>query len=80
MLDLLVRFSEDLPDNYRLVFLHHKLLDEPLETVAKQLGVSPRTAERYVSKVMSIMRHRLQKLGSPCFHYFFLDLCVRFTG
>ncbi|WP_162915885.1 RNA polymerase sigma factor [Paraflavitalea soli] len=65
LLDLLVRFAEDLPENYRLVFLHHKLLDEPLESVAKQLGVSPRTAERYVSKVLSIIRHRLQKSGAP---------------
>jgi RNA polymerase sigma-70 factor (ECF subfamily) len=71
LLDLLVQFSEDLPENYRIVFLHHKLLDEPLESVAKQLGVSPRTAERYVSKVLSIMRHRLQKLGSPLFSLFF---------
>ncbi len=70
LLDLLVRFSEDLPENYRIVFLHHKLLDEPLESVAKQLGVSPRTAERYVGKVMSIIRHRLQKSGAPLFFIF----------
>lgn len=71
LLDLLMHFSEDLPDNYRLVFLHHKLKDEPLESVAKQLRVSPRTAERYVSKVLSIIRHRLQKLGATIFSFFF---------
>jgi RNA polymerase sigma-70 factor (ECF subfamily) len=46
-------------------------MDEPLETVAGQLGVSPRTAERYVGKVMNIMRHRLQKMASPLFLIFF---------
>lgn len=70
LLDLLLQFSESLPENFRILFLHHKLMDEPLETVAGQLGVSPRTAERYVSKVMNIMRHRLQKLASPLFLLF----------
>lgn len=71
LLDLLMRFSESLPENYRIVFLHHKLMDEPLESVAEQLGVSPRTAERYVSKVMHIMRQHLQKLATPLFFLFF---------
>ncbi|MBN9383685.1 MAG: sigma-70 family RNA polymerase sigma factor [Chitinophagaceae bacterium] len=71
LLDLLMHFSESLPENYRIVFLHHKLMDEPLASVAEQLGVSPRTAERYVGKVMNIMRHRLQKLDSPLFFIFF---------
>lgn len=71
LLDLLMHFSDDLPENYRIVFLHHKLMDEPLESVAEQLGVSPRTAERYVSKVLSIIRHRLQKLGATLFSFIF---------
>ncbi|NML23120.1 sigma-70 family RNA polymerase sigma factor [Pseudoflavitalea sp. G-6-1-2] len=71
LLDLLMHFSEDLPENYRLVFLHHKLKDETLESVAAQLSVSPRTAERYVSKVLSIIRHRLQKMGATIFSNFF---------
>ena len=42
-------------------------MDQPLESVAEQLGVSPRTAERYVIKVMTIMRHHLQKLAINIF-------------
>ena len=55
-LEILTELSNTLPEKYRLVFIHHKLLDKPLEEVASQLGVSTRTAEAYVSKVMSIMR------------------------
>ena len=55
-LEILTELSNKLPEKYRLVFIHHKLLDKPLEEVASQLGVSIRTAEAYVSKVMSIMR------------------------
>ena len=71
LLDLLRHFSDDLPDNYRLVFLHNKLKDESLNSVAEQLGVSPRTADRYVNKALSIIRHRLQKLGTTIFSFFF---------
>jgi len=67
LLDLLMQFSRELPENYRIVFIHHKLMDEPLEAVAEQLGVSPRTAERYVGKVMHIMRHRLEFLRTNLF-------------
>lgn len=71
LLDLLIHFSDGLPENYRLIFLHHKLKDQPLESVAEQLSVSPRTAERYVSKVLNIIRHRLQKIGATIFSFFF---------
>lgn len=71
LLDLLAHFSEDLPENYRLIFLHHKLKDQSLESVAEQLSVSPRTAERYVTKVLAIIRHRLEKLGTSFFSLFF---------
>lgn len=65
LLDVLTRFTEHLPDKYRIVFIHNKLLDKPLEEVARQLGVSPRTAEAYVAKVMHIMRNHRQKLVFP---------------
>jgi FixJ family two-component response regulator len=32
------------------------LLDQPLDEIARELGISPRTAERYVAKLMEIMR------------------------
>jgi RNA polymerase sigma-70 factor (ECF subfamily) len=67
VLDILTQFTNGLQENYRIVFIHHKMMDQPLESVAEQLGVSPRTAERYVEKVMSIMRHHLQKLAITIF-------------
>jgi RNA polymerase sigma factor (sigma-70 family) len=68
LLDILTQFTNGLQENYRIIFIQHKLMDQPLESVAAQLGVSPRTAERYVEKVMSIMRQHLQKLAS--YHFF----------
>jgi RNA polymerase sigma factor (sigma-70 family) len=65
LLDILTRFTEELPDKYRIVFIHNKLLDKPLEEVARQLGVSPRTAEAYVAKVMRIMRNHRHRLVVP---------------
>jgi RNA polymerase sigma factor (sigma-70 family) len=55
-LELLTRFAGTLPPKYRLIFIHHKLLDQPLDEIARELGISPRTAERYVAKLMEIMR------------------------
>lgn len=63
LLEILSRFSNELPEKFRLVFIHHKLLDRPLEEVAELLGVSPRTAESYVTKVMEIMRHHRRDLS-----------------
>lgn len=63
LLELLNRFTNKLPEKYRIVFLHHKLLDKPIEEVADQLGVSPRTAEGYVSKVMALMRNHHKKVA-----------------
>lgn len=64
LLDILTRFTNDLPEKYKVVFLHHKLLDRPLEEVAEKLGVSVRTAEGYVSKVMEVMRKHRRSLIS----------------
>lgn len=59
LLEILNRFTQTLPEKFRLVFIQHKLLDRSLEEVAAEMGVSPRTAEGYVARVMKIMRkHR----------------------
>lgn len=63
LLEILTKLSNELPEKYKLIFICHKLLDRPLEEVAEQLGVSPRTAERYVSRVMEIMRNHREKLA-----------------
>ena len=63
LLDILAQLTNELPENYRVIFVHHKLLDQPLDQVAEELGVSSRTAERYVEKVMTIMRNHRSKLA-----------------
>lgn len=62
LLDILGKLTNDLPEKYRIVFLQHKLLDRPLEEVARELGVSVRTAEGYVASVMQIMRQKREYL------------------
>ncbi|HEY9258466.1 sigma-70 family RNA polymerase sigma factor [Chitinophaga sp.] len=64
LLEILARYAGELPEKYSIVFLHHKLLDRPLEEVAQELGVSPRTAEGYIAKVMEVMRKQLHKLST----------------
>jgi RNA polymerase sigma-70 factor (ECF subfamily) len=65
LLDILIRYAGDsLPEKYSLVFIQHKLQDKPLPEVAARLGVSPRTAERYVTQVMSLIRKQLGHLRS----------------
>jgi len=67
LLDILTQLTNGLPATYRIIFIHHKLMDQPLEQVAEELGVSSRTAERYVEKVMSIMRNHRNKLAFTLF-------------
>lgn len=62
-LQQLNKFSDSLPQKYRIVFIHHKLLDRPIEEIAIQLGVSPRTVEGYVASVMRIMREHSRKIA-----------------
>lgn len=63
-LEILVNLSNELPRNYRIVFIQYKLQDRPLAEVAEELGVSVRTAERYVDKLMGAMREFRSKLAS----------------
>jgi len=67
LLDILTQLTNGLPATYRIIFIHHKLMDQPLDQVAEELGVSSRTAERYVEKVMSIMRNHRNKLAFTLF-------------
>ncbi|HWB28381.1 MAG TPA: sigma-70 family RNA polymerase sigma factor [Chitinophagaceae bacterium] len=70
-LDILHNLANTLPEKYRIVFVNHKLLDQPLEEVAAQLGISPRTAEDYVSRIMKIMRKSREKLAYTIFFVLF---------
>lgn len=62
LLEILTSLTNELPERYRLLFIQHKLLDRPLEEVAAELGISTRTAEGYVTKLMQIMRNYRHKL------------------
>lgn len=63
-LEILGKLANDLPEKHRIVFVQHKLLDQPLEEVAARLGVSVRTAEDYVTRAMKIMRKNRDQLLS----------------
>ena len=67
LLEILTRFTESLPEKYRIVFVQHKLLDRPLEEVAEEIGVAPRTAEGYVTNVMKLVRKHRNKLAINIF-------------
>jgi RNA polymerase sigma-70 factor (ECF subfamily) len=56
LLEILTQFTNTLPERCRMVFIHHKLLDRPLQDIAAELGVSTRTAEGYIAKVMKSLR------------------------
>ncbi|WP_162303867.1 MULTISPECIES: RNA polymerase sigma factor [Chitinophagaceae] len=71
LLEILHRLSNELPEKHRLVFVHHKMLDRPLEEVAGMLGVSVRTAEGYSAKVMDFMRRRRKQLALSALPFFF---------
>ncbi|MGN7723757.1 RNA polymerase sigma factor [Chitinophaga sp. 22620] len=62
LLEILNKLANELPAKHRIVFLQHKLLDRPLEEVAGELGVSVRTAEGYIARVMQVMRQRREYL------------------
>lgn len=62
LLEILNKLAGELPEKHRIVFLQHKLLDRPLEEVAVELGVSVRTAEGYVARVMQVMRQKREYL------------------
>ena len=54
LLDLLNNYTEKLPEKYRIVFLHHKLLDEPIESVAHKMSLI-RTYYQKVSVLIIVL-------------------------
>src|SRR5690606_37224214 len=55
-LDKILDLSNQLPEKCRLVFQYNKLQDESLETVAKRLNISQKTAEAHLTKALKIIR------------------------
>jgi len=50
------KLSGKLPEKCRLVFVHNKLLDQPLSQVAQTLNISSKTAEAHLTKALKLIR------------------------
>ncbi len=59
LLEIIENLTNELPEKCRLVFIHNKLLDQPLKQVAEELGISEKTAEAHLTKALKTMRRRL---------------------
>lgn len=64
LLDMVTKLSGRLPEKCRMVFIGAKLLDQPIEEIAEQMNISPRTAEAHLSKALKIMRNHLGSTAS----------------
>jgi RNA polymerase sigma-70 factor (ECF subfamily) len=60
LLDLIEKMSNVLPERCRLVFIHNKLLDKPIDEVARILNISTKTAEAHLTKALKIVRAKLE--------------------
>lgn len=58
--ELLDKALAKLPDTYRLVFEMHRMEGRNYEEIAETLNISVRTAKRYKSQVMDILRNDLK--------------------
>ncbi|WP_127124912.1 RNA polymerase sigma factor [Pseudoflavitalea rhizosphaerae] len=68
LLDMVAKLSSRLPEKCRMVFINSKLLDQPIQEIARQMNISPRTAEAHLQKALKIMRSQLGNVSS----FFFL--------
>lgn len=59
LLEIVEKFSNQLPEKCRLVFIHNKLLDQPLQEVAEELNISLKTAEAHLTKALKVIRGNL---------------------
>ena len=59
VVELVHKLAGFLPEKCRLVFIHNKLLDQPLDEVAKALDISIKTAEAHITKALKIVRSKL---------------------
>lgn len=56
-LDRILKLSNQLPDQCRLVFQYSKLHDLSLSEVSKKLNISQKTVEAHLTKALKIIRH-----------------------
>lgn len=59
LLEIISKLANHLPEKCRLVFIHNKLLDQPLPQVAEELGISIKTAEAHLTKALKTIRTKL---------------------
>jgi RNA polymerase sigma factor (sigma-70 family) len=59
LLEIIGKLANQLPEKCRLVFIYNKLLDQPLEKVAKDMNISPKTAEAHLTKALRTIRGTL---------------------
>lgn len=59
LLEIVSKLANHLPEKCRLVFVHNKLLDQPLPQVAEELGISIKTAEAHLTKALKTIRTKL---------------------
>lgn len=59
LLEIIDKLSCTLPEKCRLVFRANKLHDQPLAEVARELNISPKTAEAHLTKALRLIRGNL---------------------
>lgn len=59
MLEIIKELSNRLPEKCRLVFVHNKLMDQPIQQVAEELNISVKTAEAHLTKALKSIRGKL---------------------
>lgn len=70
LLEIIEKLSHRLPEKCRLVFIHNKLLDKPLDVVAAEMSISAKTAEAHLTKALKLIRGNIRKAFT--FFYNFL--------
>lgn len=67
LLEIIKKMTHLLPEKCRMVFIHNKLLDQPLSEVADHLGISQKTAEAHLTKALKIIRGNIGEAFSILF-------------
>lgn len=62
ILEQVIDFSQQLPEQCKLVFQYNKIQDQPLKEVAAKLNISQKTAESHLTKALKLIRTNLKAL------------------
>ncbi|WP_236978907.1 sigma-70 family RNA polymerase sigma factor [Membranihabitans maritimus] len=64
LLEMISELATELPERCRLVFTYNKLHDRSIKEIARELKISPKTAEAHLTKALRFIRFRMNKLIS----------------